>query len=97
MKKTVQQVGSSFFHETVTTSANKLIKILGEPEYGREHSNEKVQFDWEMETDDGDYFTVYDWKEYRKFGMDTYIVWHVGGVTAEGSRKGKIELLKELK
>jgi len=97
MKKTKQMVGSSWFEQQVYATANDLIRVLGEPEYGREGVDEKVQFDWEMETDRGDYFTVYDWKEYRDFSMDEEIYWHIGGVTPEGSRLGKVELINALK
>ena len=97
MKKTKQMVSSSFYNETILATTSELIKVLGEPAYGRCDFDEKVQYDWEMETDDGQYFTVYDWKEYREFGMDEVIRWHIGGIDLNGTKRGKIELLKELK
>ena len=97
MKKTTKMVSSSFYNETILATASELINVLGEPEYGRGDVDEKVQYDWEMETDDGQYFTVYDWKEYREFSEDENIRWHIGGIDLEGTKQGKLELLKELK
>jgi hypothetical protein len=97
MKKTKQMVSSSFYNETILATTSELIKVLGEPEYGRGDFDAKVQYDWEMETDDGQYFTVYDWKEYREYSEDEDIRWHIGGIDLKGTKQGKLELLKELK
>ena len=32
-----------------------------------------------METEGGELFTVYDWKEYRTLDEDEIIEWHIGG------------------
>ena len=96
MKKTKQMVGSSFHDETILATTSELIEILGEPEYGRGDVDDKVQYDWEMETDDGVYFTIYDWKEYHKFGEDAVIRWHIGGMDRVSTKKGRAELFKEL-
>ena len=96
MKKTTKMVSSSFYNETILATTSELINILGEPEYGRGDVDEKVQYDWEMETDDGQYFTVYDWKEYREFSEDAIIRWHIGGIDLKGTKKGRAELFKAL-
>ena len=65
MKKTYKDVvGTSFYNVTLESSVRDLINVLGEP-YDNNTGDDKVNFEWEMETDNGDIFTVYDWKEYR--------------------------------
>jgi hypothetical protein len=96
MKKTKQITGSGFYEETILATVTELVKILGEPQYGRGDVEDKVQYDWEMETDDGQYFTIYDWKEYHEFGEDTLIRWHIGGEDVSATKKGKAELKKAL-
>ena len=96
MKKTKQMTGSGFYEETILATVTELVKILGEPQYGRGDVEDKVQYDWEMETDDGQYFTIYDWKEYYDFGEDELIRWHIGGKDVSATKKGRAELFKEL-
>ena len=66
MKKTFKEIGGTSFHDTVLNcSVTTLRKVLGEPEYDGNTGDDKINFEWEMETNDGDVFTVYDWKEYK--------------------------------
>ncbi|NDA77601.1 MAG: hypothetical protein EBY07_07340 [Actinobacteria bacterium] len=58
---------------------NQLIKVLGEPDYDGNTGEDKTNFEWDMELDSGDVFTVYDWKEYRMIDIDEEIEWHIGG------------------
>jgi hypothetical protein len=60
-----------------------LRSILGEPRYQGNDGTDKVNFDWVMETESGDVFSVYDWKEYRPLGENEVIEWHVGGHSAK--------------
>jgi len=71
--------GTSFHFHTVEATPNQLKKILGEPVYEENTGDSKVNFEWELETNNGDVFTVYDYKEYRPIGMDEKIKWHIGG------------------
>jgi hypothetical protein len=92
MQRTFQSIGStSFHHTTIKCSVSTLIKVLGEPEYSGNDGEDKVNFEWEMETDDGDVFTVYDWKEYRSLNENEMIEWHIGGtsrsVTEQAARE----------
>jgi hypothetical protein len=82
MKPTTKSTsGSSFHNDTFIASVSDLRKILGAPIYEANTGDDKVNFDWEMETHDGMAFTVYDWKEYRTLSETESIEWHIGGVT----------------
>jgi hypothetical protein len=80
MKPTSQSAnGTSFHDDTFRASVADLRKILGEPTYECNDGSDKVNFDWTMETKDGEVFTVYDWKEYRPLRETETIEWHIGG------------------
>ena len=53
--------GTSFFGDTIITTLSNLKLMLGEPHYTGD-TQSKVQNEWLMETNDGEVFTVYDWK-----------------------------------
>jgi hypothetical protein len=79
MKKSNQNTdGTSFQHITFKASVQDLINVFGEPDYEYNTGNDKVNFEWVMETDDEEVFTTYDWKEYRKLDLDEQIEWHIG-------------------
>ena len=71
--------GTSFHNSTITASVNELIAALGEPQYQSNDGQDKVNFEWDCETEEGDVFTIYDWKEYRSISTDEQIEWHIGG------------------
>ena len=71
--------GTSFHNSTIMASVNELIAALGEPQYQSNDGQDKVNFEWDCETEDGDVFTIYDWKEYRAISTDEQIEWHIGG------------------
>ena len=73
--------GTSFHNSTVTATVNELISIIGEPTYNDNTGEDKVNIEWELEDGDGNVVTIYDWKEYRKIGMDEKIEWHIGGMS----------------
>lgn len=80
MKQTSQSTnGTSFHSDAFNASVSDLRKILGEPADDNNSGENKVNFEWEMETEAGDVFSVYDWKEYRKLDEHEIIEWHVGG------------------
>jgi len=70
--------GTSFHGHTVTATPNQIIKALGEPQYGCNDGQDKTNFDWICETNDGAVFTIYDWKEYSQLNMDSYYEFHIG-------------------
>ena len=68
--------GTSFHGHTITATYNELVDALGgKPQYTH---GDKSNYDWVCETENGTVFTVYDWKEYRNFGDDEKIEWHIG-------------------
>lgn len=80
MKKTNKRVSGTSFHDSiVTASVDQLIQVLGEPNEDSNTGQDKVNFEWEMELESGEVFTVYDWKEYRMLRTDEMIEWHIGG------------------
>jgi hypothetical protein len=87
--------GTSFHYSTVRASVNELTKIIGEPTYVVNDGEDKVNIEWELEDDNGDVVTVYDWKEYRKIGYDEKIEWHIGGMSKNitDNAKGEIEYM----
>jgi hypothetical protein len=67
MKKTNQSADRTSFQDiTFKASVQDLINVFGEPDYEDNTGNDKTNFEWVMETDDEEVFTIYDWKEYRK-------------------------------
>ena len=94
MKTTLKSTsGTSFYDVTFKASVNKLISIIGEPTMEDNTGEDKVNFDWHMETDEGDVFTIYDWKEYREINKNEKIEWHIGAKSRSVSTVAKVELL----
>ena len=97
MKVTNQEVnGTSFHGDTVYTTVNELIKVCGEPVCDNNDGQDKVNFEWHMETSKGDVFTIYDWKEYRSLDLDEPIEFHIGGHSGSDTKQAYLELLNEL-
>ena len=97
MKQTNKNAnGSSFYGDMIHTTVTDLRKFLGEPRYEQNDGQDKVNFDWVMETEDGDVFTVYDWKEYRRIEENESIEWHIGGRSSSVTGQAVNELLELL-
>jgi hypothetical protein len=93
MKATSKEVDGTSFHETtIKCSLATLRKVLGEPEYEPNDGEDKVNFEWVLETDNGDVFTVYDWKEYRSLNENEMIEWHIGGFDKPTTEQAKREI-----
>jgi len=93
LKKTSKDVfGTSFHLSTVRASVNELTKIIGEPTYEGNDGEDKVNIEWELEDDNEDVVTIYDWKEYRKIGYDEKIEWHIGGMSKNITDNAKREI-----
>ncbi len=85
---------SSFHGDTITTTANKLIKVCYD--YACQNNGEdKVNFDFQFTLPNGNDFFVYDWKEYRVLDKDEYITFHIGADSSEESREA-LEYVYEL-
>jgi hypothetical protein len=70
----------------VVATYEQLVNFLGQPTFGEESGDGKVQVEWIVKFKD-DYggvnlFTIYDWKFYSRDHIifpDTMVNWHVGG------------------
>jgi hypothetical protein len=87
--------GTSFHDVTIQTTPQKLIDVLGEPQFGDNSEQDKTNFDWICETKDGKVFTIYDWKYYRPLQMDEIIDFHIGGHSGSVTLKA-LQELKEI-
>jgi hypothetical protein len=97
-KLTEQSANGTSFHDSVIkTTVNKLVEAIGEPQYEDNTGSDKTNFDWICETEDGDVFTIYDWKEYRSIHGEELIDFHIGGDNKIVTEKAKRELLEILK
>ena len=93
MKATSKEIDGTSFHETtIKCSVATLRKVLGEPDYEPNDGEDKINFEWVMETNDGDVFTVYDWKEYRSLNENEMIEWHIGGRNKKSTEQAKSEI-----
>jgi hypothetical protein len=81
---------------TVKATVNQLISAFGEPSDDSNTGEDKVNFEWDMETEEGEVFTIYDWKEYRMIDVDEKIEWHIGSMEL-GSKIAFNEIMKSLK
>lgn len=97
MKKTQQSADFTSFHDsTVRATVSELKTILGQPEFSDNDGRDKINFEWTMETEAGDVFTVYDWKEYRPLAEDETIIWHIGGHSKRATVEAKAEIERVL-
>jgi hypothetical protein len=79
IKKTNKSLdGTSFHGATFSATLADLQIILGAPNHTSD-PHDKVQNEWELELENGTIFTVYDWKEYRRYTDKETIEWHIGG------------------
>lgn len=71
--------GTSFHGDIVTATVNELTLLFGEPSYECNDGEDKCNFEWDMEDEEGRPFTIYDWKQYRPIGRNELVDWHIGG------------------
>ena len=97
MRKTEQSPNGTSFHDSViVATVAQLRKVIGEPDRESNDGQDKVNFDWVAETENGGVFTVYDWKEYRRLSEEEEIEWHIGGHSRAVTEKAVEELEEEL-
>lgn len=87
---------TSFHHTVIHATVEQLRQVLGEPVCEQNDGEDKVNFEWEMETNSGIPFTVYDWKEYRQIGEHEEIEWHIGGHRSIETAQAAIEISNAL-
>jgi hypothetical protein len=97
MKRTDKTANGTSFHDhTFTATVDDLRNVLGQPKFESNDGQDKCNFDWIMETEDGTVFTVYDWKEYRQLAEDETIEWHIGGRSGSDTEKALLEIREAL-
>ena len=84
---------TSFHNVKFTTTVNELIRVLGEPQESYNTGEDKVNFCWSCELEDGTVVTIYDWKEYKEFDLDRAIDFHIGSKNPIDSITAKVELM----
>ena len=87
--------GTSFHGATFSATLADLQVILGAPNGGGDH-HDKVQNEWELELEDGTVFSVYDWKEYRRYTDKETIEWHIGGMNLKDTFVAQDTLIEAL-
>lgn len=91
INKNLDASGTSFHGTTVKATAKQIESFMGESVF----SCNKTNYNWIAVTDDGDLFTVYDWKE-GDINENTEVFFHVGGFSKEATEKAKAEMLSHL-
>jgi hypothetical protein len=77
----------SFHGHYFETTKEDLEKVCGPVMYNDDDDSEVVQNEWEMTTEDGTTFTIYDYKEFRSYDDYEKIEWHIGTENRFGSKK----------
>jgi hypothetical protein len=96
IKKTNKSLdGTSFHGATFSATLADLQIILGAPNHTSDH-HDKVQNEWELELEDGTVFSVYDWKEYRRYTDKETIEWHIGGMNLKDTFVAQDTLVEAL-
>ena len=85
--------GTSFFGVTFKATPQQLTQLFPNSFYSQNDGSDKTNFDFVLETEDGNVFTIYDWKEYRPLAKDEIIEWHIGGFNQQTCMQGKKEVL----
>lgn len=98
MKITKSSTNGTSFHDVVIRArVEDLISVLGEPTIQDNTGEYKTNFEWDCETEDGEVFSIYDWKEYRKLDLDEEIEFHIGSHSNSVSNVAFDELKELLK
>jgi hypothetical protein len=87
--------GTSYHGIGIKSTLNLLRETIGKPQDLNNTGEDKTNVDYVCETEDGDVFTIYDWKEYRKIGDDEVINFHIGAHTDRIAFNAKQELHKQ--
>ena len=82
--------GTSYHGDSIKASFFQLTHLFGLPSINNCES--KVNYEWELQTEGGIPFTLYDWKYYRPLLIEEIIEWNIGTDTKEHSKIIKQEL-----
>ena len=81
-----------FHNHAFEAAIEDIEKVCGAVMYTDSDITERTQNEWEMQTEDGTPFTIYDFKEYREYDKVEKVTWHIGSGNRFGSKKGYEEL-----
>ena len=84
--------GTSFHGVYLKCSLKKLMRALGEP---IDRFCHKINYEWRGTTDDGQIFTVYDWKSPRP-QMNRPVEWNIGGHNKEATERAREEIIRKI-
>jgi hypothetical protein len=75
-RETTQNAGGTSYHgHKIVTTLRVLLALIGnEDEWG---FDEKTQYHWTRETEDGEVFTIYDY-HWPRIRLDREVHWHIG-------------------
>jgi hypothetical protein len=90
-------VSTSFHGSEFKATPAQLRKAFGEPASDQNDGSDKVNLEWELETNSGKMITIYDWKEYRRINDNDMICWHIGGAEQEDTEEALQEIKTYLK
>jgi len=100
MKKTNQQInGTSFHGVTIEATPLQLIALADyfKAEYYEDNTGEdKCNYDFVFETDNGDIFTIYDWKQYESLVGTEIYEFHIGSYDTAICLDAKTEIKEYL-
>jgi len=92
-KKTKKSSNGASFHGTsIYVTPAKLMKLFPDSYYEDNTGQDKVNYDFCLENDNGDVFTIYDWKEYRKLKANSQYEFHIGGKNSSITEQAAREL-----
>lgn len=89
--------GTSFYGVVFSATPKQLTDLFPDSFHAQNDGTDKTNFDFTLETENGDVFTIYDWKEYMPLAMNEIVEWHIGGFNQQTCLQGKAEVLALLK
>jgi len=94
MKATNKSTSGTSFHDvTIRETPANMIKFIGPAHC---IGGDKTNMEWEMETEDGIVFTIYDWKNYGGLNRNMPVEWHIGGHSRSDTEKARQEIFNTL-
>lgn len=94
MAKATSQIadGTSYYFVSLQATPKQLVTLFPNSFEAENTGEDKVNFDFTLETEDGDVFTLYDWKEYRRLQANEVVEWHIGAKDRLVALKAKQEV-----
>ena len=91
-KKTNKSATGTSFHNTyLYTTVGRLLKLFPDS-CSNGDGGYKSYYEFTLETENGDVFTIYDWKEGYDNGLNREIEFHIGGRNQMVTEQARREL-----